>query len=245
MEIVVLGVGDAFTSKFFNTSFLVRHEGYTLAIDCPDRYRGVLASASEETGLDLTLEDVDAFIITHLHGDHVNGLESVAFYRRFRERRKVDLWAQDQVLEDLWPKRLQVALEPMFNGEGWGTNTCDDYFNFNSLAIGDVIQIGPFSVEAYLTLHHLRATALKISVGGKSFGYSCDTRFDPQLIEFLSSADLIFHETNVGPGHSNYDLLKSLPAETHEKIRLVHYQDDFVEEPSQIRCARQGEIYSL
>ena len=157
MEIVVLGVGDAFTSKFINTSFLIRHEGFTLAIDCPDRYRGVLASASQATGLDLQLEGVDAFLITHLHGDHVNGLESVSFYRRFREGRKVDLWAQESLLADLWPKRLQVALEPMFDGEGWGRNSCEDYFNFNALPIGEPTQIGPFTVEAYLTLHHLRA----------------------------------------------------------------------------------------
>ena len=241
----MLGVGDAFTSKYFNTSFLVRHEGYTLAIDCPDRYRGVLASASAATGLDLQLEGVDAFLITHLHGDHVNGLESVSFYRRFREGRKVDLWAQEKILEDLWPKRLQVALEPMFDGEGWGTNSCEEYFNFNTLAVGKVNQIGPFTVEAYLTLHHLRATALKISVDGKTVGYSCDTRFDPNLIEFLSPADLIFHETNVGPGHSDYQQLKALAGDIRAKMRLVHYQDEFEENADEIRCARQGELYSL
>lgn len=245
MEIVVLGVGDAFTSKYINTSFLLRHEGFTLAIDCPDRYRGVLASASRDTDLDLSLEGVDAFIITHLHGDHVNGLESVAFYRRFREGRKVDLWTNEDVLKDLWPRRLQVALEPMFDGEGWGANTCDDYFNLNSLAVGESNQIGPFSIETYLTRHHLRASALKVCVGGKTWGYSCDTRFDPDLIEFLGTADLIFHETNVGPGHSDYEQLKALPAETREKMRLVHYQDEFVENPSEIRCARQSEVYEL
>lgn len=245
MEIIVLGVGDAFTAKYVNTSFLIRHEGFTLAIDCPDRYRGVLASASGKTGLDLRVEAVDAFLITHLHGDHVNGLESVAFYRRFREKRKVDLWAQESVLEDLWPRRLQVALEPMFDGKGWGANTCDEYFNFHALSVDCVSQIGPFEVETYLTLHHLRATALKITVDGKSIGYSCDSRFDPKLIEFLEPSDLIFHETNVGPGHTDYQKLRSLPWEVREKMRLVHYQDEFEENASEIRCTREGDVYSF
>lgn len=245
MEIIVLGVGDAFTAKYVNTSFLIQHEGFTLAIDCPDRYRGVLAAASKKTDRDLRLEDVDAFLITHLHGDHVNGLESVSFYRRFREQRKVDLWAQEGVLKDLWSCRLQVALEPLFDGTGWGNNTCDQYFNFNTLSVGGVSQIGPFQVEAYLTLHHLPATALKVSIGDATFGYSCDTRFDPKLIEFLEPADLIFHETNVGPGHTDYEQLKSLPKQTREKMRLVHYQDEFEVEASVIRCAREGELFQL
>ena len=111
--------------------------------------------------------------------------------------------------------------------------------------MGEKTQVGPFSIETYLTLHHLRATALKISVGDSTWGYSCDTRYDPQLIEFLSSADLIFHETNVGPGHTDYELLKALPPELREKMRLVHYQDEFEENPAEIRCATEGTVYPL
>ncbi|MCB1122232.1 MAG: MBL fold metallo-hydrolase, partial [Verrucomicrobiae bacterium] len=205
MEIIVLGVGDAFTAKHVNTSFLLRHEGFTLAIDCPDRYRGVLSAASEKSGKELKLEQVDAFLITHLHGDHVNGLESVAFYRRFRENRKVNVWGQKEVVTNLWDHRLKVAMEPLFDGEKWGKNRSDQYFDFGELNVGGKTTIGPFTVEARLTLHHLPATALRITAEGKSFGYSCDTRYDPGLIEFLSSADVIFHETNVGPGHTAYE----------------------------------------
>jgi ribonuclease BN (tRNA processing enzyme) len=210
-----------------------------------DRYQGVLAAASAKSGTQLHLEDVDAFLITHLHGDHVNGLESVAFYRRFRENRKVEVWAQEQVLNDLWDKRLKVAMEPLFDGTDWGKNRCEQYFEFNKLRIGEITQIGPFSVESYLTLHHLPASALKITVGESSVGYSGDTRFDPKLIEFLKPADLIFHETNVGPGHTAYEKLAALPESLRQKIRLVHFQDDFEEEPSVIQCAKDGEVFRL
>jgi ribonuclease BN (tRNA processing enzyme) len=37
-----------------------------------------------------------------------------------------------------------------------------------------------------------------VRTSGKTFGYSSDTAFDPGLIEFLSAADLIVHETNLG-----------------------------------------------
>lgn len=245
MEIIVLGVGDAFTCKHFNTSFLIRHDGYTLGIDCPDRYRGVLQTSSETTGIPVRLEDIDSFIITHLHGDHVNGLESVAFYRRFREGRKISIWSQKQVVDNLWDKRLRVAMEPLFDGTDWGKNRSEDYFELNELVVGKVNSIGPFSVETRLTLHHLPATSLRITANGKTFGYSCDTRYDPGLIEFLEPADLIFHETNVGPGHTDYEKLVALPEELRKKIRLVHYRDDFKEDSKTLACAHEGEVYDL
>lgn len=245
MEIIVLGVGDAFTAKYANTSFLLRHDGFTLAIDCPDRYRGVLAAVADKSGLSLSLEQIDAFLITHLHGDHVNGLESVAFYRRFRENRKVKVWGHNAVIRDLWDKRLKLAMEPLFDGEAWGKNRSDQYFDLGELAVGGGTVIGPFTVKTRLTLHHLPATALRITVKGKTFGYSCDTRFDPGLIEFLQTADLIFHETNVGPGHTAYEKLAALPAGIRRKMRLVHFPDHFEEEAEVIRCAREGEVYGL
>ena len=245
MEIIVLGVGDAFTTRFFNTSFLVRHEGFTLAIDCPDRYLGVLEATGKKTGLNLPLSSVNAFLITHLHGDHVNGLEATAFYSRFRENKKLVLWAQPRVLEDLWPKRLRVSMEPLYNGTEWCSNSCEDYFTFNELKVGESTRIGPFSVESYLTLHHLPASALKITVGSATFGYSCDTKFDPKLIEFLSPANLIFHETNIGPGHTAYEELAALPEVIRNRMRLVHYPDNFEKESSVIACAEDGEFFSL
>ena len=49
-----------------------------------------------------------------------------------------------------------------------------------------------------------KTRVLLIEAGGRTFGYSCDTAFDPGLIEFLAPADLILHETNLGPAHTLY-----------------------------------------
>jgi hypothetical protein len=47
-----------------------------------------------------------------------------------------------------------------------------------------------------------------VEAGGARLGFSSDTAFDPDLIAFLSAADLIVHETNYGPAHTPYASLR-------------------------------------
>ena len=85
-EVIVLGVGDSFSEYHHPASLLLVCDDEYLAIDCPDRYRAVLYSASQRSGRTLHLEDIADYIITHVHGDHTNGLEGVAFYKHFIQR---------------------------------------------------------------------------------------------------------------------------------------------------------------
>ena len=77
---------------------------------------------------------------------------------------------------------------------------------------------------------------------GRTLGYSADTAFDPDLISFLSAADLIIHETNFGPAHTPYSSLAALPAELRSKMRLVHYPDSFDLASSNITPLLEGQI---
>jgi hypothetical protein len=90
-------------------------------------------------------------------------------------------------------------------------------------------------------VHHVPTCALLIDVGGRTLGYSCDTAYDPGLIEWLSDADLIVHETNVGPAHTPYEHLAAQPADLRDRMRLIHYQDVFDTEASVITALREGE----
>jgi ribonuclease BN (tRNA processing enzyme) len=79
-------------------------------------------------------------------------------------------------------------------------------------------------------------------------GYSADTAFDPSLIDWLSSADLLVHEvtTLVHTGvHTPYEKLAALPAELLTKMRLIHYPDDFDAIGSVIEPLRQGQCFTL
>jgi ribonuclease BN (tRNA processing enzyme) len=93
-------------------------------------------------------------------------------------------------------------------------------------------------------MHSLPTTALRIRAGGRSLGYSADTSFDPTLIDWLAQADLVIHETNHGI-HTPYEKLAELPADLRERMRLIHYPDDFDLKASAIVPLRQGDCLAI
>lgn len=233
-SVLVLGVGDAF-SEFHNPSaLLLMYDGFCLGIDCPDMYRKILRQAGKPTGTYVPLERIDHFLITHIHGDHVNGLEGIVFYKHFFEKKRVKLIASAQVLSTIWQKRLEGGMNTLFDGIRFVNMSFGDYF--------DIIPLGPFKIHTYPTRHHITTSAILVEAGGRKLGYSSDTTFDPKLISFLNEADLIIHETNVGPAHTPYASLLQLPEEIRKKMRLIHYPDAFRVATSKISPLCEGEL---
>jgi ribonuclease BN (tRNA processing enzyme) len=241
-EVFVLGVGDTFSEQHHSTALLLACDGFHVAIDCPDMYRGVLRAASQRSGRALQLSDIDNILITHVHGDHMNGLEGVAFYKHFVERKRVSLIASDEVRASIWEHRLKASMGVLWNGQNVREMTFDSYFDHLPLPWDDDITVGPFRVRARRTIHHVPTSALMIEAGGRKLGYSSDTAFDPSLIEFLDPADLIIHETNFGPAHTPYESLAALPAELRRRMRLIHYPDTFDTSSSKITPLREGDV---
>lgn len=87
-------------------------------------------------------------------------------------------------------------------------------------------------------------TALGAGDGPRTLGYSADTAFDPTRIDWLSEADVVIHETNLGV-HTPYEKLVALPQELRERMRLVHYPDDFDVENSVIECMTQTQAVRI
>ncbi|MCK6508540.1 MBL fold metallo-hydrolase [Myxococcota bacterium] len=225
-EIWVVGVGDAFSVRHFGTSFLLRRGDFVCGVDCPDLYRRALHTHRfQHQGDLLDAQHLDALILTHLHGDHVNGLEMVAAYLRFGFRKKLKLYTSKEVIQDLWDRRLSVSLGQMWDGQRYQKLSVEDYFDLEEIPWQVPVQIGPFTVTTRRTIHHLPTMALQISDGEHTFGHSCDTAYDPDLIDWLQRCDLFFHEANFGPAHTPLERLQSLPLEIRKKMRLVHYSD--------------------
>lgn len=241
-EIFVLGVGDTFSEKHHSTAVLLACDGFLLAIDCPDMYRGVLRDSSERCGRALQLSDIDHFLITHVHGDHMNGLEGVAFYKHFVDGKPVELLCSRELRASIWDQRLAATMGVLWNGEAFREMAFESYFRHHELPWGEDTQVGPFRIRTRRTIHHVPTSALFIEAAGRTLGYSSDTAFDPDLIAFLAPADLIIHETNLGPAHTPYASLATLPEDLRRKMRLIHYPDAFDIETSVIRPLREGEV---
>jgi ribonuclease BN (tRNA processing enzyme) len=244
-EVIVLGVGDAFSERYNAASLLLVCDGFHMAIDCPDRYRAVLASTATRCGRELSLSDIDHMLVTHVHGDHMNGLEGVAFYKRFYEDKRLRLVASPEVGEVIWTRRLAVSMGTLITDQGRRRMTFEDYFEYIPLNWTKEIVVGPYRIQAYRTLHHVPTSALLIETDSKILGYSSDTAFDPELIRFLEHADIIIHETNLGTAHTTYAELVALPVHVRAKMRLIHYPDTFNIATSVINVLREGEIICL
>lgn len=244
-EVVVLGVGDTFSERNHTTALLLVCDGFHLAIDCPDSYRGVLRSAGQRAGRALSLADIDHMLVTHVHGDHMNGLEGIAFYKHFAEGKRVRLVASPEVRGVIWDERLKASMGTLWNGNAFRQMGFEDYFDYLPLDWSAETEIGPFRVRARRTQHHVPTSAILVTAAGRTLGYSSDTAFDRSLIAFLESADLIIHETNFGPAHTPYPSLAALPAALRAKMRLIHYPDVFDIANSTIAALTEGEVLRL
>lgn len=243
LSFIPLGVGDAFSKKYYSSSILVHSERFTLLVDCPHPIRKMMHEIRGASKPDIG--DVDAVVLTHLHADHVSGLEGFLFFSRFHLQKKRTVAAHDDVLQTLWPHHLAGGMGSIHVDGQRKTLTLDEYADTITLDVSRPIQIGPCAISCRRTIHHIPTYALKISIDGVTLGYSADTTYDPTLIDWLfGDSDLVIHETNEGI-HTSYEKLKSLPEETRKKMRLIHYPDHFDPKTSAIECLVQGERYSI
>lgn len=244
LTVRVVGVGDAFTSKYWNSCLLVECGGRRLLVDAPPALARALATLGDRGGDRVTLDDVDAVVITHLHGDHVGGLEQLLYWNRFVTRRRVTLHAIPDVLRDLWHGRLRGGMDQLMDASGATQSLgLDDYALVVPLEPG-TNQIGSVQLEWRRTIHHIPTSAIRVRGEGRVFAYSADTSFDRALVDWLAASDLFFHETNYGV-HTPLDRLVALPESVRARMRLIHYPDDHDVERSPIPCAREGERYEL
>lgn len=240
-SVVALGVGDAFSRRFYSTAFLLESAGRKLLIDCPHPIHKMLYEAEFFLGQPERFDDIPAVILTHYHADHCSGLEMFSYHRtRIAGREPARLLAHPEVLQDLWEKRLALSM-----GGTLGDRRLEDFFEPVELHDDRETTCGTFSIRCRRTKHSVPTFALRITASGHTLSYSSDTSFDPALIRWLSEdASMIIHETNIPP-HTRYADLRELPPEIRSRMYLVHYPDDFPSQDPQIPCLEQGREYLI
>ncbi|MCC9624415.1 MBL fold metallo-hydrolase [Thalassospira sp. MA62] len=195
-----------------------------LLIDCGSDARHSLRQ------MGLLPNDFDAVYISHLHSDHIGGLEWMALTNYFVfDRNRVGLYAAHELLEPLWEHSLRAGLEVSDVGDRDLTSyfdvtplTCEKGFDWQGMHM-DVI-----ALEHVVTPQNTMLSYALLGYGpAKHFFLTTDAIFNPDAhMPYYRKADIIFQDCELGPRHSgvhaHYDQLVTLPADVKAKMWLYH-----------------------
>lgn len=247
LQFLPLGIGDFFSRHHYCSNFVVLAGGEPILVDCPSPFRKMLHEATTRAGIELNVEDVNRLVLTHLHGDHANGLEELAFYKRFFQNRKPTVHTIPEVIDEIWEHRLKASMGVLtdMDRNHAAPQQLSDYFDLQVCHEGAALPCGRATLQIRRTRHFLPCFGLKIAFAGLSLGYSSDTAFDPVHIDFLATSDIIIHETSAGSGHTPTDRLASLPEAIRRKMFLIHIPDEFDVASSPLPVLEEGRLYSV
>lgn len=263
MELQFAGCGSQFAGEalFQSNAVLRAPGGQQMLIDCGSDAKFSLGA------MGVAPEELSAVYVSHLHADHVGGLEWLALSVLFHPAApRLSLFGEAALLEQLWEESLRGGMELI---EG------------RQMALGDYFELCPVGPERgfvwaglgfqLVAMEHVTVGARSMPCFGVYFGppevargvgeapaaggvlFTSDTKFTPgRLMPHYRAAQTIFHDCettrNHTPVHAHYDELCTLPAEIRRKIWLYHYQPERPEHPRRDGFAgfvRRGQRFAL
>jgi len=238
VRVTFVGSGDAFGSGGrFQTCILVEAGTSRVLLDCG----ASSLVALKRLGFDPL--DVDAVLLTHLHGDHFGGLPFLILDAQFHRRTRPLVVAGPPSVE----RRARDAMEVFFPGSSGVARR----FPVSYVELEDqrAVTIAGVSVVPYEVVHPSGAPplALRVTVGDKTVAYSGDTEWTAALREVARDADLFICEAygfdKVVKYHLDYTTLMAHRDElgckrlvlTHLSAEMLHHAGDV-----KAQCAHDG-----
>ncbi|MSR70066.1 MAG: ribonuclease Z [Phycisphaerales bacterium] len=239
---VIIGTGSALSERSYGSSAAIVTEHGLILIDCPDAILRAMRDASKTSGIPLDAMRITDILVTHLHGDHVNGLETIGWKHWIARQTAPAAPPRIHTIEVV-ARRLWERLAPSMDQNG--SAKLEDYFSVNVLEPGTTTLISDLAVEVRPTEHLIPCCGFRISRGGATLGWSGDTRFDPSHIDWLSTADVIVHETTESRVHTPIACLNALDPAVRAKMRLIHMDDAFDQTSTDIAVLTDGQVLDV
>lgn len=229
-KLTFLGSGSAFTplwgDNYQSNMVFQSPSGKKLLIDC-----GTQAPMSlHEQGW--SFFDIDAVYVSHLHADHIGGLEEFSFKTYFTPNHpKPKMIAYGRMLDFLWNESLRGGLASL-QGQ---MATLGTYFDLVPVARNSGFEWEGNQFKLIRTIHimdgfdFVPSYGLMFDLNGKNVYLTTDAQHCPhQIMDFYKMADVIFQDCETTPYksgvHAHYSELVTLPNEIKNKMWLYHYQ---------------------
>ncbi|MBC16840.1 MAG: hypothetical protein CL942_07295 [Desulfovibrio sp.] len=216
LEVMPIGCGNGLYDTPANT--IVRFGDHVIWID-PCGYPAHTLSRHN-----IHWDDITHFLFTHNHEDHIQG-----FTACLARARKTG-WPLNLLMAENAYELLMEMYTPLFPD-------LIDHVNIQYLQPGTPLVLDSLTIESRWNHHILPygTIGLKFTAGGKSFGYSGDTKYDETLnsilkqtelsAQWFAPCDLVFHEIdfeNPDSVHTHWKQLEALQRAIAGKVLGYH-----------------------
>jgi ribonuclease BN (tRNA processing enzyme) len=260
LSLYFVGCGSAFAKTLHQNNLLITKGNHHLLIDCGTRCSQTLHKA----GLDIS--QIQNYLITHSHADHIGGLEEVQLFARYVLKKKLNMVINKPYEKILWEQSLRGGSEISEKGlltfrDLWNTQRPKKLVGYPR----DTFEtnVGDINIKMPRTLHfpdsatswRQCAWSCGVIIDDRIF-FTSDTQFDRELVDGYDKRfnfEVIFHDCQLFTGgvHTSIDELCTLPKRLRKKIILMHYGDNWQNFRQQAKdagfhsWAKEGHTYTF
>lgn len=189
MKLTIVGCAGTFPGPESPcSSYLVEHDGFRLLVDAGNGSTGVL---QRTTGL----LDIDAVLISHMHGDHYLDLITYTYARRYHPS------GMPECLPVHGPSDIEEHVAAAFGRPV--RELLAEVYDFRPVAGPGRLEIGPFTVDMSGVNHPVETYAMRISAGGRTLAYSADSGVSDELVKVARESDVFLCEASYLEGEDN------------------------------------------
>lgn len=152
------------------SGYLLRSNGKNILIDCGS---GVLSKLFRHIALDR----IDAIILTHYHSDHISDISVLKYAVQMNQKNGSEI-PPIHIYAPATPEVLAATI--------WD----EPSFIYHRIDETSTLELFGLSFSFVRTRHPIECLGVRVEKGAKSFAYTSDTVYAPELEALLANADL-------------------------------------------------------